>query len=118
MKHKTITGELVRSKSESIIYMHLYMNQIPFRYEEVMRLGQTNYYPDFTIRHPKTGEIYYWENFGLMDDPAYIQKTYNKLNVYALYGLIPGKRLITTYKTEKDPLSAEEVQELVQKHFL
>lgn len=116
--HKTVTGELVRSKSESLIYMYLWMNHIPFRYDAILQLGQAVYYPDFTIRHPKTGEFYYWENFGRMDDPAYIQKTYGKLQVYALYDLIPGKKLITTFETSKDPLDAEEVRELVEKYFL
>lgn len=116
--HKTLTGEMVRSKSESLIYMYLYMNQIPFRYDAALQLGQTTRYPDFTIRHPKTGEYFYWENNGRMDDPVYIRRTFTKLEEYTLHGIIPGKQLITTYETSDDPLNVEEVQEIVERYFL
>lgn len=116
--HKTVTGEMVRSKSESLIYMYLHMNHIPFRYDAALQLGQVTYYPDFTIRHPKTGEFYYWENHGMMDDPAYIKRNFSKLEIYTMHGLIPGKRLITTFETLKEPLNVEEVQEIVRRYFL
>lgn len=116
--HKTLTGEMVRSKSESLIYMYLHMNQIPFRYDAALQLGQDIYYPDFTIRHPKTGEYFYWENNGMMDDPGYIRRTFTKLEVYTLHGIIPGKQLITTYETLDEPLNVEEVQEIVNRYFL
>lgn len=116
--HKTVTGEMVRSKSESLIYMYLYMNHIPFRYDAALQLGQEIYYPDFTIRHPKTGEYYYWENHGMMDDPGYIQRTISKLEDYIMHGLIPGKKLIVTFETLKDPLNVEEVQDIVHRYFL
>ena len=58
LKHETCTGEYVRSKSEEAIYNCLCRNQIPFRYECELRLGDTILHPDFTIRHPRTGEIY------------------------------------------------------------
>jgi len=60
-----------RYKSEVFIDMALFTNNIPFRYECALELGHSTLYPDFTIRHPKTGEICYWEHFGLMDDPSY-----------------------------------------------
>lgn len=116
--HKTVTGEMVRSKSESLIYMYLYMNHIPFRYDAALELGQVTQFPDFTIRHPKTGEYYYWENHGMMDDPKYIQRTLTKLETYIMHGLIPGKKLITTFETLKEPLDVEEVQEIVRRYFL
>ena len=61
--HKTCVGYKVRSKSESMICTYLSINKIPFRYECALTLGNKVYYPDFTIRHPKTAEIYYWEHF-------------------------------------------------------
>ena len=65
---------MLRSKSEAIIDMILYKNGIPFRYEEKIVLGDVILYPDFVIRHPKTGDFYYWEHFGMMDDEDYINK--------------------------------------------
>lgn len=59
--HKTCAGIFVRSKSEAMIAAFLYMNKIPFRYECALHLGEVTVYPDFTIRHPQTGQVYYWE---------------------------------------------------------
>lgn len=116
--HKSSSGHLVRSKSEEMIANFLYLNNIPFRYECVLPLDGINIYPDFTILHPKTNEIYYWEHFGLMDDPSYIKNTYSKLQLYSSHGFIPSIRLITTYETRTSPLSSENIQQLIHYHFM
>lgn len=116
--HKTISGNLVRSKSETIIDMFLYTNKIPFRYESKLVLGNVVLYPDFTIRHPKTGETFYWEHHGLMDDPGYVQKTFSKLQLYTSHGIIPSVHLITTYETQESPLSSDMVEKIVKYYFL
>ena len=103
LNHKTISGSYVRTKSEEMIHMVLYKNKIPFRYECGLRLGDLTYYPDFTIRHPKTGETYYWEHFGRMDDESYSQNVFPKLQHYTSHGIIPTIQLITTYETKKHP---------------
>lgn len=84
--HKTVSGERVRSKSEAIIAMLLHLNAIPYRYECALSLGGVTLFPDFTIRHPVTGVLYYWEHFGLMDDPAYAKNAGSKLSLYAETG--------------------------------
>ena len=118
LKHKAVSGGYVRSKSEQIIDMVLYKNKIPFRYECALRFGETVFYPDFTIRHPKTGQLFYWEHFGLMDDADYSKKAYSKLQTYTSHGLIPTIQLITTYETKEHPLSIEAVEEIVNYYFL
>ena len=118
LKHKAVSGGYVRSKSEQIIDMVLYNNKIPFRYECALRFGETVFYPDFTIRHPKTGQLFYWEHFGLMDDADYSKKAYSKLQTYTSHGLIPTIQLITTYETKEHPLSIEAVEEIVNYYFL
>jgi len=114
---KTISGNRVRSKSEVIIDTLLYINKIPFRYECALKLGRRTYYPDFTIKHPRTGKIYYWEHFGMMDDEEYIKKACSKLQVYTLNGIVPSVNLIMTFETSENPLGAEEVMELIEKYF-
>lgn len=114
---KTISGNRVRSKSEVIIDTLLYINKIPFRYECALKLGRRTYYPDFTIKHPRTGKIYYWEHFGMMDDEEYIKKACSKIQVYALNGIVPSVNLIMTFETSENPLGAEEVMELIEKYF-
>lgn len=115
--HKTISGNLVRSKSEALIDMALYVHKIPFRYECALSLGGVTLYPDFTLRHPQTGEFFYWEHFGLIDDESYSQKTCSKLQLYTSCGIIPGVHLITTYETKDYPLSTETIEKTIDYYF-
>lgn len=48
----TISGKMVRSKSEALIDTILYKHQLPYRYECALPIGNKIFYPDFTIRHP------------------------------------------------------------------
>lgn len=116
--HETVSGIHVRSKSEEMIDMVLHNNKIPFRYECKLQLGDKILYLDFTIRHPETGETYYWEHFGLMDDTDYCRKAFAKLHHYASNGIIPSIQLITTYETKNNPLSINDVKEIVNHYFL
>lgn len=116
--HKSSSGNLLRSKSESIIDMMLYNNKIPFLYECALQINECIIYPDFTIRHPKTGSFYYWEHFGLMDNPEYIKNTCNKIQLYASNGIIPTINLITTYETKDNPLDIDKVDKIISYYFL
>ena len=86
---------------------------IPFRYECALHLGNTTLFPDFTIRHPKTGEFFYWEHFGMIDNATYCQNMTSKLQLYTAHGIIPSIQLITTYETKEHPLSAEMVENII-----
>ncbi|MBE5882127.1 MAG: ATPase [Lachnospiraceae bacterium] len=116
--HRSISGHLVRSKSEALIDTILFLKQIPFRYECALYLGDTTLFPDFTIRHPKSNKIYYWEHFGLMDDADYIKNTFSKLQLCAQHGIIPSINLITTYETKEHPLDSYHIEQIVQEYFL
>lgn len=116
--HKTLSGNFVRSKSEVMIDMFLYKYKIPFRYEAPLQLGDTLFYPDFTIRHPETGKFFYWEHFGLVDDYTYCQNMISKLKSYTSHGIFPSIQLITTYETKDVPLSAEMVEKIVEYYFM
>lgn len=116
--HKSISGNILRSKSEAMIDMLLYMHHIPFRYECALSLGKTSIFPDFTIRHPKTSEFYYWEHFGMMDDMNYSGKAYSKLHLYNSHGIIPSIQLITTYETKEHPLTVEVIEKIIEHYFL
>lgn len=118
LTHKSCSGNYVRSKSESIIDSLLYINKLPFRYECALKLGDVLIYPDFTIRHPVTGEFYYWEHFGLMDNPTYIQNACSKIQLYSVNGIVPSVNLITTFETKDYPLSHDKVQRIIEEYFL
>ncbi len=117
LKHKSRTGKMVRSKSEALIDEMLFEAKIPFRYECALNLGGCIIYPDFTIRHPKTGEKYFWEHCGMMDDIDYVRKLCSKIEMYAINGIIPSVNLILTYETKEHPLDYEMVEKIIEFYF-
>ena len=117
LKYKSCKNEYVRSKSEALIAMNLYMEKIAYRYECELKIGKAVFYPDFTILHPLTGKEIYWEHFGKMDLPEYAKNAVDKLHMYARNGIYPGDRLITTYETMEQPLDTAIVQKLITYHF-
>ena len=92
--HKSISGNLLRSKSEAIIDMLLYQNKIPYRYECALQLGEHTIYPE------------------------YYNKACSKMQLYISHGYIPTINLITTFETQKHPLVAENVNRIIQTYFL
>ena len=118
LKHKASSGNMVRSKSEVLIDHILTTNKIPFRYECALELDGTILYPDFTILHPRTNKIYYWEHFGMMDKEFYNKNVGSKLQTYISHGIIPSIDLITTYETDIHPLDISGLEMIVQEYFL
>lgn len=98
-------GIMMRSKGEGDISYDLLNDREPFHYEQLWSFPEGKFYPDFTIRHPKTGEFILWEHFGMMDKPEYVQRTVRKLQVYEANGFCPGNNLIVTYEDKEHPLS-------------
>lgn len=111
-------GYCLRSKSEAIIDKVLFDYGIPFRYECKLILEDIAFYPDFTIRHPKTGKLYYWEHMGMMDNPEYVSHACKKVGVYCRNGIIPSVQLILTYETREHPLGIDVVERTIQQYFL
>lgn len=98
----TKEGVLVKSKAEQIIADELYDNGIPFRYELGLRCADQSFRsPDFTIMSPSTGKVFYWEHFGMIDNPEYARDMVDKMNSYSLSQIIPGDNLILTVADER-----------------
>lgn len=117
-KIHTAPGNIrVRSKSEVLIATLLFSHQIPFRYECVLHLGLRSIYPDFTLRHPQTGETFYWEHFGKMDDPVYRDRAYERMQFYSKHQIYPNIQLITTSETADHPLSIHTIECRIQEFF-
>lgn len=116
--HTTLAGHKVRSKSEVIIANLLYTNHIPYRYEAALQLNELTVYPDFTILHPTSQQLFYWEHFGMMDKSNYCDAACNKLKSYCYNGIFPSMQLITTYETGKVPIRSEQVQQIISQYFL
>ena len=93
--HKTLSGDLVRSKSEVIVANILYESGIPFVYEEYLSAPDgSRRLPDFTVEWE--GKAYYWEHLGMLDVEDYRQKWELKKAWYETH--FPGQ-LITTQET-------------------
>ena len=108
--HKTLSGDLVRSKSEVIIANILYNHQIPFVYEKMLYASDGScFLPDFTVSWK--GKEYYWEHLGMLDDENYNRNWSQKEQWYQTH--FPD-RLITTRETAT---LSKETELLITKHF-
>ena len=69
--HRTARGELVRSKSEVIIANALYYHHLEYVYEPELVLEGIVKRPDFKVVDDDTGEVWYWEHCGMINNPRY-----------------------------------------------
>ena len=122
--HRTARGEAVRSKSEVIIANLLSDREIDYRYEEPLELDGIAKYPDFTIEDDDTGERYYWEHLGLLQDIGYRRRWEEKENWYRAHGIYPQEEgggpagtLITTRDSAEGGFDSEAVSRLVEELF-
>ncbi|MBE5883438.1 MAG: hypothetical protein E7291_03285 [Lachnospiraceae bacterium] len=114
----TSKGERVRSKSEVIIADILNSEGIPYRYEYPIQIKEWGkVYPDFTVLNVSKRKEIYWEHFGMMDDAVYIENALQKITAYAQNGIIPGKNLIITYETKKNPINQKVVRLMIQEYL-
>ena len=115
--HNTYAGIPVRSKSEVLIANTLFSKHIPFRYEACLQLGSHAVYPDFTIRHPVTKKIYYWEHLGMMGEEDYLDNALTKIRRYCRNNIYPDGNLILTYESLQTPLDSELVLHIIEHYF-
>ena len=114
----TAKGERVRSKSELIIADILKGEGVPYHYEFPLYLnGFGRIYPDFTVLNIETRTELYWEHFGMMDDINYVEKAMNKLSWYEKNGIFPGKNLIITYETKKNPIDQKIIRAMIHQYL-
>lgn len=116
-KHRVCEHLYVRSKSESIIATQLILHHIPFRYEAALWFSNHVIYPDFTLRHPRTGETFYWEHFGMVDQTDYYQKVIAKEQRYISQGILPHQHLLETFETREHPFDTHQAAELIRRYF-
>lgn len=116
--HRALDGTYMRSKSETGIAALLIHHNIPYRYECGLQLKKHVIYPDFLIRHPKTGKLYVWEHFGMIEKYSYRQSMLEKENDYIENGYYPGTNLITTWESKDHPLDLNYADGLINYYFL
>lgn len=124
----TQNGEHVRSKSELIIADRLKTAGVPYYYEDPLILSDGDsskdglipclyWHPDFRVQNTRTGRLYYWEHFGLLDNPEYCKSCQEKLEIYAHYGYFPGENLIITSESSNHGLNMEYVDCLIERYL-
>ena len=110
--HRTLTNDMVRSKSEVIIANILCDREIPFTYETPLFAPDGSFYlPDFTIK--LLGEEHYWEHLGMLQKQKYRQHWEEKKAWYEKHGF--AERLIVT--TEHEGFDSNTVVHLLQQRF-
>lgn len=88
--HRTIRGELVRSKSEVIIANLLDSMGVPYSYEQpFVGLDGSVRYPDFTVEDAESGRRLLVEHLGMLDRPDYKSRWEKKLLWYRKMGVKP-----------------------------
>ena len=111
--HSTLHGEFVRSKSEVIIADRLFSSEVPYKPEPALQLKYRKVYPDFIMLNTRTLKEFYWEHFGMMDNPDYAADATRKIKEYEDSGFFAGKNIIYTFETSDVPLSSVQVQALI-----
>lgn len=116
--HHTIEGEMVRSKSEVIIANCLHYNELEYEYEPVLELEPGKpLRPDFKITDGDTGEVWYWEHCGMMNDSKYAKRWEDKKKFYDKHGIKEEKNLIVTYDDENGGLDSSYIDNLIKDTF-
>ena len=114
--HSTKSGIYVRSKSEALIADVLSDYGIIFRNDCKEMFGILARYPDFHLIRTKDRRLFIWEHFGLLDNPDYVLKCFEKIDLYAEYGYHVGINLIITWETRDNPLTRNRVVEILEKN--
>lgn len=109
---------MVRSKSEVIIADCLHYNDLLYEYEPVLELEPGKpLRPDFKVLDGDTGEVWYWEHCGVMNDPKYVRRWEDKKKFYEKHGIVEGKNLIVTYDDENGGLDSGYIDQLIKDTF-
>lgn len=117
----TVTGQQVRSKGEVIIFNLLTSHDIPFRYEEPLKLttpeGQSvTIHPDFVITTAAMKNIY-WEHFGLLEKEDYYANFCSKVKLYHHNGITLGDNLIVTADKAGGAINSHCIDQVI-KHLI
>lgn len=116
--HKTLKGELVRSKSEVIIANMLYEAGIEYEYEKELDLGEDGIrIPDFTIDDAESGTCFYWEHCGMLGDAAYNKHWQAKKQLYANHGIVEGDNLIVSKDSLNGGIDSAAIKALIDKYL-
>ncbi len=116
--HKTMKGDMVRSKSELIVADILYQRRIPYHYEEPMLLGGKEIVPDFKIAVRSENRFKYLEHCGMLGDPGYCNSLVWKMQQYMRYGYVPWKDVIFTFDNMDGSIDTMTINRIIDFFFV
>lgn len=117
--HRTLKGELVRSKSEVIIANMLYEAGIEYEYEKELDLGEDGIrIPDFTIEDVESGICFYWEHCGMLGDAAYNKHWQEKQELYRKHDIVEGENLIVSKDSLNGGIDSAEIMRLIKTYLM
>lgn len=104
--HRTVRGELVRSKSEVIVANVLHELGMQYAYEQAfVGADGSKRYPDFTIDDAEIGRRTLIEHLGMLIEPDYRRRWEHKLTWYRTQGVLPieegGGKMATLVTTDE-----------------
>lgn len=111
-------GVYYKSKSEMLIAVMLTSFELEFKYEVAVREGMRKVYPDFAIRRPKDGKIFYWEHGGLTNKPEYICKLHERLDDYHEQDINLWDNLILSFDEPDGGLNMDYIEKIIQLYLL
>lgn len=118
--HKTKDGKLVRSKSEVIIANMLYDNGIEdYIYEDVLKFGDIELHPDFSVIDAASGNHIIWEHLGMMGKSSYKSSWEAKKKLYEENGFSEENgNLIITMDSLDGAIDSEEIQRKIDEYLM
>lgn len=111
--HKTMKGDMVRSKSEVIIANALYMQGIDYHYEELVKIGRYLIAPDFRVWVESQQRYKYWEHMGMTGDPVYLDSALWKIRLYIENGYVLWEDVIFTFEDMNGNINAQTIEKII-----
>ena len=113
--HRTLTGELVRSKSEVVVANVLTKLGIDYKYEEPLEVGPHDFrLPDFTISFK--GKTWYWEHLGMLNLESYRKEWEQKKAWFEKHKLID--KVITSQDGADGSIDSLKIEKTAKERIL
>jgi hypothetical protein len=113
--HRTLTGEMVRSKSEVVVANVLTKLGIDYKYEESLEVAPHDFrLPDFTISYK--GKTWYWEHLGMLNLDYYRKEWEQKKAWYEKHKLID--RVLTSQDGPDGSIDSQSIEKTAKEKIL
>lgn len=118
LRHKTLKGDFVRSKSEVILANILTSRNIAYHYEEIEKINGVLVAPDFKIAVESESKFRLLEHCGMIGDENYRNTFLWKLRNYIEGGYLPWRDVIFTFDDMDGSIDTQSIHKLVDFFFI